>query len=87
MDKEVPITLYRRCNRNALLEYEYEFTYLVCEFNVIKPKISIDKASKKKNINFQGRLTNASPKIIAIYLEIRSIVQTNNIDLLAAVLT
>ena len=76
-----------RCNRNALIEYEYEFTCLVCEFNVIKPKNQLTKVQRKKNINFKGRLTYATPKIIAICIEINSLVQTNDIDVLAAVLT
>ena len=31
-------TMCRRCNRNALLKYEYKFTCYVCEFNVVKTK-------------------------------------------------
>ena len=86
MCKEVPITLCRRCNRNTLLEYEYEFTCLVCEFNVIKQKKQLTKF-QRKNTNFKGRLTYATPKIIAICIEISSLVQSNYIDVLAAALT
>ena len=76
-----------RCNRNALIEYEHEFTCLVCKFDVIKPKKQLTKFQRKKNINFKGRLAYATPKIIAICIEIDSIVETNDIDVLAAVLT
>ena len=44
------------------------------------------KTQRKKIVDFKGRLSYATPKIIAICLEIRSIVQTNDIDLLATVL-
>ena len=80
-------TMCRRCNRNALLEYEYEFTCYVCEFNVIKTKNQLTKVQRKKNINFKGRCTYATPKIIGICMEVNSLVQTNDIDVLAAVLT
>ena len=81
------LSMCMRCNRNALIEYVYEFTCLVCEFNVIKPKNQLTKVQRKKNINFKGRLAYATPKIIAICIEIDSIVETNDIDVLAAVLT
>ena len=48
MYEEVPITICRRCNRNSLLEYEYEFTCLVCGFNVIKQKNQLPKIQRKK---------------------------------------
>ena len=79
-------TMCRRCNRNALLEYEYEFTCYVCEFNVIKTKNQLTKVQRKKNINFKGRLTYATPEIIGICMEVNSLVQTNDIVVLAAVL-
>ena len=40
-----------------------------------------------KNINFRGGLTNATQKIAAFCMETNSSVQTNIIDVLAAVLT
>ena len=43
-----------RCNRNALIEYEYEFTCLVCEFNVIKPKNQLTKVQRKKISTLKG---------------------------------
>ena len=41
MDEEKILnpTMCRRCNRNALLEYENEYTCYVCEVNVKKLKI------------------------------------------------
>ena len=76
-----------RCNRNALLEYEYEFTCYVCEFNVIKTKNQLTKVQRKKNVSFKGRLIHATPIIIGICVEVNSLVQTNDIDVLAAVPT
>ena len=89
MDEDVACSpnLCRRCNRNALFEYEYEFTCLVCEFIVVKTKNQLTKTQREKIADFEGRLTYATPKIIAICLEISSMVQTNKIDVLAAVVT
>ena len=42
---------------------------------------------KKKNNNFKGRLTYATPKTIGICMENNSLVQTNNIDVLGIVST
>ena len=42
------------------------------------------KVQRKKNINFKGRKPFATPKIIGICIEVNSLVQTSNIDLLAA---
>ena len=36
------------CNRNALLPYEYEFTCIVCGYNVNKRKHEISKIQRKK---------------------------------------
>ena len=78
----------RRCNRNALLEYEYEFTCYVYEINVVKTqKVQLSKIQRKKNTIFKGKLTYSIPKIIGICMEINILVQTNNIVFLAAVLT
>ena len=45
------------------------------------------KVQRKKNSNFKGRLTYATPKIIGICMKVNSLVQTNDIDVLAAILT
>ena len=36
------------CKRNTLLPYEYEFTCVVCGFNVIKQKHQLSKIQKNK---------------------------------------
>ena len=41
----------RHCNRNTLLPYEYEFTCIVCGYNVNKRKHELSKIQRKK-INF-----------------------------------
>ena len=36
------------CNRNTLLPYEFEFTCIVCGYNVAKRKHELSKLPKKK---------------------------------------
>ena len=38
----------RSCIRNALLEYEYEFTCSVCGFNILKTKNQFKKFKEKR---------------------------------------
>ena len=45
-------TMCRRCNKNALLEYEYEFTCYACEFNDIKFKNQSTKVQRKTKYQF-----------------------------------
>ena len=84
----------KRCNRNFLLEYEYEFVCYICGYIVEKTKKNqLTKIQKKKNTNFLNRLTYAKPKIIAICIEVNSLINKitfpNNInyDILGAALT
>ena len=42
------------CNRNTLLPYEYQFTCVVCGYNVNKGKHEFSKIQRKK-INFMNR--------------------------------
>ena len=37
------------CNRNALSPYEYEFTCISCNYNVIKRRHERSKIQRKKN--------------------------------------
>ena len=46
------------CNQNTLFPYEYEFTCIVCGYNVIKRKLELSKIQLKK-INFINRLKYA----------------------------
>ena len=39
---------YGHCNRNTLLRYEYEFTCVVCGFNLIKRKQELTKTQRIK---------------------------------------
>ena len=41
-------TLYKHCNRNTPLPYEYEFTCFSCGYNVIKRKHELSKNQRKK---------------------------------------
>ena len=43
----------RHCNRNTLLPYEYEFTCIVCAYNVNKRKHELSKIQRKKNKFYQ----------------------------------
>ena len=45
-------TICKRCNRNFLLEYEYEFVCYICGLIVEKTKKQLTKIQKKKNTNF-----------------------------------
>ena len=63
----------KRCNRNFLLEYEYEFVCYICGFNIEKTKNQLTKIQKKKNTNFLNRLTYAKPKIISICIAVNSL--------------
>ena len=87
-------SMCKRCNRNFLLEYEYEFVCYICGFNIEKTKNQLTKIQKKKNTNFLNRLTYAKPKIIAICMEVNLLINKitfpNNIneyDILGAILT
>ena len=80
-------TICRRRNRTAVLKYEFDIACYVCELNVVKTKNQLTKVQRKKNINFKVGLPYAAPKIVDVCMEINSLVQTNNIDVLGAVLT
>ena len=80
-------TMCRRCNENALLEYEFEFACYVCEFNVVKTKNQLSKTHRKNITNYKWRLTYANSKKIGICIEASSLVQSNNTNILAAALT
>ena len=56
------------CNRNTLLPYEYEWTCLSCNFNVIKRKIELSNIQKK--INFIIRLKYGEQKILCICVDV-----------------
>ena len=53
------------CKRNTLLPYEYEFTCIVCGYNVNKRKHELSKLQRKKII-FINRLKYAELKIFSI---------------------
>ena len=38
------------CNRNTLVPYEFEFSSVVCGFNLIKRKHELTKTQRKKQI-------------------------------------
>ena len=44
------------CNRNTLLPYEYEFTCIVCGYNVNKRKHELCKIQKKKKFHEQIKI-------------------------------
>ena len=78
-------TLCGRCNRNALLEYQYEFVCYVCEFNV-KRKNELSKFQRKKSTSFKGRITYATPNIIGICMEVNLLTQTITLDVIGTFL-
>ena len=56
------------CNRNTRFPYEYEFTCIVCGYNVSKRKHALSKIQRKK-ISFINRLKYAEVKILSICVE------------------
>ena len=57
------------CNRNTLLPNEYQFTCIVCRYNVNKRKHELTKIERKK-INFINRLKYAEVKIFSICVDL-----------------
>ena len=62
----------RHCNRNTLPPYEYEFTCIVCGYNVNKRKHEISRIQKRK-VNFINRLKYAEVKIFSICVDVYKI--------------
>ena len=67
----------RHCNRNTLLPYEYEFTCIVCGYNVNKRKHELSKIQRKK-INFINRLKYAEVKIFSICVDVYKIYEDDD---------
>ena len=59
----------RQCNQKTLLPYEYEFTCIICGYNVNKRKHELSKIQRKK-INFINRLKYAEQKIFCICIDL-----------------
>ena len=60
------------CYRNTLLPYKYEFTGIVCGYNVNKRKHELSKIQRKK-INVINRLKYAEVKIFSICVDVYKI--------------
>ena len=69
----------RHCNRNTLLPYEYEYTCIVCGYNMNKRKHELSKIQRKK-INFINRLKYAEQKIFCICIDVYKIYEGDNYD-------
>ena len=69
----------RRCKRNALLPYEYEWTCISCGYNVIKRKHELYKMQRKK-INFINRLKYAKQKTFCICTDLYKLFEGNDFD-------
>ena len=69
----------RHCNRNTLLPYEYEFTCIVCGYNVTKRKHELSKIQRKK-INFVNRLKYAEQKTFCICIDAHKIYEGNDFN-------
>ena len=67
------------CSRNTLLPYEYEFTCIVCGYNVSKRKHELSKIQRKK-INFINRLKYAEVKTFSIRVDIYKIYKGDDYD-------
>ena len=67
------------CNQNTLLPYEYEFTCIVCGYNVSKRKHELSKIQRKKT-NFINRLKYAEVKIFSIRVDLYKIYEGDDYD-------
>ena len=76
----------RHCNRNTLLPYEYEFTCIVCSYNVTKRKHELSKIQRKK-INFINRIKYAEQKLFCICIDVYMIYDVNENDEIYKVLS
>ena len=76
----------RHCNRNTLLPYKYEFTCIVCGYNVIKRKHELSKIQRKK-VNFINQLKDAEQKIFCICIDVYKIYEGNDYDEIYKVLS
>ena len=74
------------CNRNTLLPYEYEFTCIVCGYNVNKRKHELSKIQRKK-INFIHGLKYAEVKTFSICVDVYKIYDGNGYDKIFGVLS
>ena len=73
------------CKRNTLLPYEYEFTCIVCGYNVNKRKHELSKIQRKK-INFINRLKYAEVKNFSICVDVYKIYEVDDYDKIYKVL-
>ena len=67
------------CNRNTLLPYEYEFTCIVCGYNVIKRKNELSKIQRKR-LKFINRLKYAEQKIFCFCIDVYKLYQDDDFD-------
>ena len=67
------------CNRKSLLPNEYEFTCIVCGFNVNKRKHELSKIQRKE-INFINRLKYAEVKIFSKCVDVDKIYEGDDYD-------
>ena len=67
------------CNLNTLLPYEYEFSFIVCGYNVNKRKHELSKIQRKKT-NFMNRLKYAEVKIFSICIDVYRIYDGDDYD-------
>ena len=74
------------CNRNTLLPYEYEFTCIVCGYNVNKRKHELSKIQRKK-INFINRIKYAEVKIFSMCMDVYKIYEGDDYDKIYEVLS
>ena len=74
------------CKRNTLLPYEYEFTCIVCGYNVNTRKHELSKTQPKK-IGFINRLKYAEVKIYSICVDVYKIYEGEDFDKIYEVLS
>ena len=75
-----------QCNRNPLLPYEFEFTCIVCGYNVNKRKHELSRIQRKR-INFINRLKYAEVKIFSVCVDVYKIYEGNDFSEIYKVLS
>ena len=75
-----------QCKRNTLLPYEYEWTCISCEFNLIKRKSELSKNERKK-INFINRIKHAEHNVFCICFEVYQLYEGDDYNKIYEVLS
>ena len=80
------VDIVKESKRKTLVPYEYEFTRIVCGFNLIKRKHQLSKIQRRK-ISLINRLKYAEQKIVCICVDVYRIYEGNDYDKIFVVIS